>query len=109
MKEVPTMADSNASKDRPRRMSWLDQAATPQIQAYTERLGTFVDALADGKVDTGELKQQEARLVALMKKVEPELGDDLHADVTSLLCELTAYNIMHTLHGLAAARPKFRG
>ena len=103
------MVDSNASKDRPRRMSWLDATSTPQIQAYAENLGTFVEALADGQVEAGELKQQEARLAALLKKVEPELGDDLHADVTSLLCELTAYNIMHTLHGLAAARPKFRG
>jgi hypothetical protein len=92
-------------------MSWLDASATPQIQAYTEKLGTFLDAMADGTVDTHELAQQEARLVALMKKVEPALGDDLHADVTDLLCELTAYTIMHTLHDLAAARPttRFRG
>jgi len=43
--------------------------------------------------------------------VEPELNDHLHEDVTHLLCELTAYNIMHTLHELLAARPKtkFRG
>ena len=38
-----------------------------------------------------------------MKKVEPELNDHLHEDVTHLLCELTAYNIMHTLHELLAA------
>jgi hypothetical protein len=104
------MADSAANKGGPsRRMSWLDATATPQIQTYTEKLGTFLEAMADGKVDTDELKAQEARLVALMKRVEPALGDDLHADVTSLLCELTAYNIMHTLHNLAGARPKFRG
>jgi hypothetical protein len=90
-------------------MSWLDATATPQIEAYTKRLGTFVEAMADGKVDADELKAQEGRLVALMKKVEPALGDELHADVTSLLCELTAYTIMHTLHNLAGARPRFRG
>lgn len=93
------------------RASWLDDKATPQIQAYTDRLGTFLEATADGRVDTKELKDQEKRLVALMKKVEPELSDDLHEDVTKLLCELTAYNIMHTIHDLAEARPKtkFRG
>ena len=67
--------------------------------------------MADGKIETHELQAQEARLVDVMKRVEPELSDKLHADVTRLLCELTAYNIMHTLHELMAARPKtkFRG
>ena len=46
-----------------------------------------------------------------MKKVEPKLDDDLHEEVTELLCELTAYNIMHTVSEIAEARPKtkFRG
>jgi hypothetical protein len=105
------MASSGASKTGPGRMSWLDDTSTPQIQVYTERLGTFLEAMADGKVDDRELKQQEARLVALLKKVEPELDDVLHADVTKLLCELTAYNIMHTIHNLAEARSgtRFQG
>ena len=70
-----------------------------------------MEAMADGKIEAHELKDQEARLVALMKKVEPELNDKLHEDVTHLLCELTAYNIMHTLHRVMAAKPKtkFRG
>ena len=42
----------------------------------------------------------------LLKKVEPKLDDDLHHDVTELLCELTAYNIMHTVSGIAEATPK---
>ena len=96
---------------KPGRMSWLDDKSTPQIHAYTERLGTFLEAMADGQVDKKELKDQEERLIALLKKVEPELSDDLHEEVTKLLCELTAYNIMHTVHDLANARPKtkFRG
>ena len=57
--------------------------------------------MADGKIDAEELKAQEARRVAaLMKTVEPELDDKLHEQVTHLLCELSAYNIMHTLHQL---------
>jgi hypothetical protein len=106
------MAHKNeASNARPNRMSWLDESSTPQIQVYTERLGTFLEAMADGKVDQRELKDQQERLVALLKKVEPKLGDDLHEDVTKLLCELTAYTIMHTIHDLAEARPRtrFRG
>jgi hypothetical protein len=105
------MAANDASKSAPRRMSWLDDTSTPQIQAHTEKLGTFIEAMADGRVDDRELAEQQERLVTLMKKVEPALNDSLHADVTQLLCELTAYNIMNTVHSLAGARPRtrFRG
>ncbi len=94
------------------RAHWLDESTdAPLINDYVHRLSGFMEAMADGKIDDQELKDQEARLVALMKKVEPELNDQLHEDVTHLLCELSAYNIMHTLHELVAARPKtkFRG
>jgi hypothetical protein len=99
------------AESKSHRSGWLDETSTPQIQAYTEKLGTFLEAMADGKIDKHELKDQEKRVVALMKKVEPELSDELHEEVTKLLCELTAYNIMHTVHDLAEARPKtkFRG
>ncbi len=98
------------SKDRKQshgRTNWLDELSeAPMIHDYAHRLSGFMEAMADGKIEADELKDQEARLVALMRKVEPELNDKLHEDVTHLLCELTAYNIMHTLHELAAARPK---
>ena len=46
-----------------------------------------------------------------MKSVEPKLDDALHEEVTQLLCELSAYNIMQTLHKLMESAPKtkFRG
>ena len=67
--------------------------------------------MADGRIDDQELKDQEARVVALMKAVEPNLDDELHEQLTHLLCELSAYNIMNTLHQLMGATPKtkFRG
>ena len=67
--------------------------------------------MADGKVDDAEIKAQEARLVALMKEVEPLLDDALHEKVTQLLCELTAYDLMQMLHQMQQARPQtmFRG
>jgi hypothetical protein len=94
------------------RQSWLDDAGeTTLIDEYAHKLTTFVAALADGRVDQNELNAQERQLVALMKEVEPELGDVLHAKITRLLCELTAYNVMQTLHSLQSVRPKstFRG
>jgi hypothetical protein len=94
------------------RTEWLDEKSdTPLIGQYVERLTSFLDAMADGKIEPSELKAQEARVVALMKAVEPALSDELHEQVTHLLCELSAYNIMHTIHDLIEARPKtkFRG
>ena len=95
-----------------RRQSWLDDTTqTPLIDGYLQKLGTFVEAMADGHIDDAELRDQEKRLVALIKEVEPGLSDAQHAQVTKLLCELTAYNIMQTLNSLQSTRPKsvFRG
>ena len=99
------------SKDHGR-THWLDESTdTPLIHDYTHRLTGFMEAMADGKIDPQELQEQEGRLVDMMKRVEPELSDKLHADVTRLLCELTAYNIMHTLRRTdgRAPRPSFEG
>jgi len=115
--EEPAMS-LHKSSDSPKsvqasRNAWLDdQTDTPLIDDYAKRLGSFLDAMADGRVDKSELKAQEKRLVALMKAVEPKLDDGLHEQVTSLLCELTAYNVMQTVHEMtSAAKPKtkFRG
>ncbi len=94
------------------RTEWLDEKSdTPLIGQYVERLGSFLDAMADGKIESSELKSQEARVVALMKRIEPTLDDELHEQLTHLLCELSAYNIMHTIHDLVKEQPKtkFRG
>ncbi|MHB1035067.1 MAG: hypothetical protein ACYC35_10415 [Pirellulales bacterium] len=94
------------------RSAWFDEASTtPVIAEEARRLESFLAALADGKVEESEIKAQEARLVKLMKEVEPLLDDNLHAKVTKLLCELTAYDLMQTLHAMQAARPTtvFRG
>jgi hypothetical protein len=64
-----------------------------------------MDAMADGRIDDGELRAQEQRLVAAMKEVESELSPAQHAKVTRLLCELTAFNIMQTLNSLQSSRP----
>jgi hypothetical protein len=55
-------------------------------------------------VSKQELAGQEQRLVAAMKNVEPALSDELHAKVTDVLVELTAYNIMRLLHELQTER-----
>ena len=94
------------------RQKWFDDTShEPLIEQYARQLDSFIQTMADGVVDEGEIKAQEARLIDLMKEVEPLLDDNLHAKVTRLLCELTAYDIMQMLHSFQEARPKtqFRG
>ena len=94
------------------RTSWFDEATqAPLIEQYARQLDTFIQTMADGMVDAGELRAQEGRLVALMREIEPQLDDALHAKVTQLLAELAAYDLMRMLHEVQSARPKttFRG
>jgi hypothetical protein len=89
------------------RVNWFDdKTKTPLIDQYARKMTTFLDVLADGKVDDGEIKAQETRVLDLMKEIEPKLDDALHAKVTALLCELTAYDLMQTLYQMQQARPR---
>ena len=94
------------------RTSWLDdKAGNPQIQERVHQLESFTSALADGVVTTQELTGQEQRLAAAIKSVEGELSDAVHAKMTTVLVEMTAYNVMRLLHELQAqhARAVFKG
>jgi hypothetical protein len=88
---------------------WFDEASnTSLIDEQAQKLGPFLAAMADGKIDSAEVKAQEGRLVAAMREAEPLLNDEQHAKVTNLLVELAAYDLMQVLHTLHAARPKTR-
>ena len=89
------------------RNSWFDDKAEhPMIQEQATKLDSFTSALADGVISQQELNGQESRLVAAMKKLEADLNDDLHAKVTTVLVELSAYNVMRLLHELHAERAR---
>jgi hypothetical protein len=89
------------------RASWFDdKTELPAIQERVMKMETFTSALADGVISKQELDGQEQRLVAAMKKVEGELNDDLHAKVTALMVEMTAYNLMRLLQELQAERAR---
>jgi len=89
------------------RTSWFDEKAEHEaIQERASKLESFTSALADGVVSKQELTGQEQRLMGAMKKLKPELSDDLHAKVTNVLVELTAYNVMRLLHELQSERAR---
>jgi hypothetical protein len=99
----PAKAEPAKAKSRSR---WFDKKSHPLIEEQARRLDSFVEALADGRVDAAEVEVQETRLVNLMKEIEPKLDDELHAKITELLCELTAYDLMHLLYLMQESRPK---
>ncbi len=89
------------------RTSWFDDDAQhPSIHERMEKLESFTSALADGLVSKQELSGQEQRLVAALKTLEPDLSDALHAKVTTVLVELSAYNVMRLLHELRAEQTR---
>lgn len=105
-KPAPPKALVRPPQISPNRMSWLDaEARTPIIDLYAQQLDSFISTIADGKVDENEVQSQEARLVQLMQEIEPQLDDTMHAKITQLLCELTAYDIMQVLHTMQQAQP----
>lgn len=89
------------------RTSWFDETAEhPVIQERVAKLESFTNAMADGIVSRDELQVQESRLSAAMKALEGQLSDDAHAQVTTVLVELSAYNVMRTLHELQSERAR---
>lgn len=91
---------------------WFDDSTdTPLIAEYARKLDSFLDAVADARIETRELDEQEKRVVSLMKEVEPLLSPEAHEKVARLLCEVTAYDLMQALHmaGHARTKTKFRG
>lgn len=90
------------------RTSWLDAEGGVAIDDMARRLESFMEAMADGIVSDDELEAQEGRVADLMRKIEPRLDDELHAEMTELLCELTAFDIMQLLHSANEARSKVK-
>jgi hypothetical protein len=94
------------------RVAWLDEAThTPLINDYAQQMTSFINAMADGVIEDHELREQEARVVALMQEIEPLLSDQLHPKITQLLCEVTVYDLMQMMQALQHQRMQttFRG
>lgn len=89
------------------RTSWFDERAEHLVvHEQVTKLESFTSALADGIVTKHELDAQEAQLVKALKALEPQLNEAQHDQVTRVLIEMTAYNIMRLLHELQAERAK---
>lgn len=88
--------------------AWFDENTdTPLISEKARSLDSFLAAIADGKVTDDEVAGQESRVVKLMKEIEPQLKSNakLHEQVTQLLVELTAYDMMQVMNMMRNTRP----
>jgi hypothetical protein len=87
--------------------AWFDEAShTSLIAEKAKRAASFLDAMADGRIEQSEVKAQENRIVQLMQQIEPQLPSGLHEQITDLLCEMTVYDFMQVLRSVQEARPK---
>lgn len=103
---------ANSGSGASGKTAWFDESSNSTLIAeQAQRLDSFLQAIADGKVTDGEVKSQEQRVVKLMKEIESQLEPKLHERVTELLCELTAFDLMQSLNLMQSARSqsKFRG
>lgn len=106
-KVIPARSPTPKPSISPNRPSWVDELTqTPLIDGYARQLESFISAMTDGRVEEHEVSGQEQRVVTLLKEIDPQLDDALHAKVTQLLCELTAYAIMQMLYAMEQSRPK---
>jgi hypothetical protein len=92
--------------------SWFDESThVPLIADKAKQLESFAATFADGVVEQSEIKAQEQRVYGLMQEIEPQLDEKLHAKVTALLCELTAYDFMQFVYAVQETKPQqqFKG
>lgn len=80
------------------RKGWFDpQSSELMFATYMEQMESWQEALADGKVDPEEVRQQGERVSTLLRALEPKLSDALHEEVTQVLFELAVFYGMQRL------------
>lgn len=78
------------------RRAWFGQETTSSpFEGSLERLESWQQAMADGIIEPHEVREQKARVLALLEALEPMLDDATHEAVTRVLEELTVLNAMH--------------
>ncbi len=79
------------------RISWFSEEGDALFfQQYVDRMESWQQAVADGRIDPEEVRAQAERVAALLREIEPQLSDALHEQVTRLLLELAVLNAMQT-------------
>ncbi|MEN6410605.1 MAG: hypothetical protein ABFD44_12945 [Anaerolineaceae bacterium] len=74
------------------RTEWFDPESSAMLfSAYAEKMESWQKAMEDGVITADELDHQAQKLADLLRELEPELTDEIHAQVTQILMELAVY------------------
>lgn len=77
------------------RTSWFDPEQGPlHLAEYFQRMGSWQQAIADGKITPEEIRDQSHRVIALLKEVEPLVNETEHQLVTETLYEMAVLQAM---------------
>ncbi len=86
------------------RKAWFEpQSNQEMFSQYFQRMESWQQAIADGKITSEELSQQAERVAGLLSEIEPRLDDELHEQITQLLLEIAVFNEMQRI--FEAANP----
>jgi hypothetical protein len=77
------------------RRAWFESHEKSPF-ASVARLESWQEAMADGVIEPHELEAQKARLLTLLRELEPLLDDAVHEKVTRVLEEWTVFTAMQT-------------
>ncbi|MBL8608307.1 MAG: hypothetical protein JNL38_13365 [Myxococcales bacterium] len=80
------------------RRAWFDtnDGKKPTFGGTLPRLESWQKAIEDGVIEPREVEEQRARLLAMLRELEPLLDDALHERVTRVLEEWTVLSAMQT-------------
>ncbi|WP_218082339.1 hypothetical protein [Anthocerotibacter panamensis] len=80
-----------------KRKPWFGET-TEQLQlvAYLQRMSSWQQAIADGKITAEEIRLQAEKVVDLLKSVQPLLTDPQKSQLTRILYEMAVLQAMQT-------------
>jgi hypothetical protein len=77
------------------RISWFDQEKGPlYLSEYFQRMSSWQQAIADGKITPEEIREQASRVISLLKEVEPLVNETEHQVITETLYEMAVLQAM---------------
>jgi hypothetical protein len=78
------------------RESWFDESNRTVFDRYYQQMTSWQQAIADGRVDAGEVEAQARRVADALRALEPTLSDEQHARLTEALGEIAVLHGMQT-------------
>ena len=70
--------------------TWFNEETSEVYSAqFFQRMESWQRAIADGRIDPGEIQAQGERVTSLLKQIESSVSDEAHAKLTETFSELS--------------------